>query len=187
MARTLTDPTLHILGVLQVLPRPQSPTQLLKHHPRLSTQNEQQDVIKKFREGALNLLFSTSVAEEGLDIPECNIVVRYGLMTNEIAMMQVLSRLPLALPGSPKAMGHGSSCIPCRQLLGDEPSPWQNISLARHRGEWRWLRPHRGAQKGELCPCSTDGNIWTLPCRPGAVPVLRTASTLSLPKPTAKR
>ncbi|XP_054032774.1 ATP-dependent RNA helicase DHX58 [Dryobates pubescens] len=56
------------------------------------TQNEQQDTIKRFREGALNLLFSTSVAEEGLDIPECNIVVRYGLMTNEIAMVQARGR-----------------------------------------------------------------------------------------------
>ncbi|NWR36156.1 DHX58 helicase, partial [Tachuris rubrigastra] len=59
---------------------------------RHMTQNEQQDVIKQFRAGALNLLFSTSVAEEGLDIPECNIVVRYGLMTNEIAMMQARGR-----------------------------------------------------------------------------------------------
>ncbi|NXY92717.1 DHX58 helicase, partial [Alcedo cyanopectus] len=59
---------------------------------RHMTQNEQQDVIKLFREGALNLLFSTSVAEEGLDIPECNIVVRYGLMTNEIAMVQAQGR-----------------------------------------------------------------------------------------------
>ncbi|NXW06997.1 DHX58 helicase, partial [Fregetta grallaria] len=59
---------------------------------RHMTQNEQQSVIKLFREGALNLLFSTSVAEEGLDIPECNIVVRYGLMTNEIAMMQARGR-----------------------------------------------------------------------------------------------
>ncbi|KAM6312099.1 ATP-dependent RNA helicase DHX58 [Podargus strigoides] len=59
---------------------------------RHMTQNEQQEVIKLFREGALNLLFSTSVAEEGLDIPECNIVVRYGLMTNEIAMMQARGR-----------------------------------------------------------------------------------------------
>ncbi|XP_067397041.1 ATP-dependent RNA helicase DHX58 [Emydura macquarii macquarii] len=56
------------------------------------TQNEQQDVIKLFHKGALNLLFSTSVAEEGLDIPECNIVVRYGLMTNEIAMVQARGR-----------------------------------------------------------------------------------------------
>ncbi|XP_026577453.1 probable ATP-dependent RNA helicase DHX58 isoform X1 [Pseudonaja textilis] len=56
------------------------------------TQQEQQDVIQRFRKGQLNLLFSTSVAEEGLDIPECNIIIRYGLMTNEIAMMQARGR-----------------------------------------------------------------------------------------------
>ncbi|XP_069809597.1 ATP-dependent RNA helicase DHX58-like [Dendropsophus ebraccatus] len=56
------------------------------------TQNEQKEVIQKFREGYLNLLISTSVAEEGLDIPECNIVVRYGLMTNEISMVQARGR-----------------------------------------------------------------------------------------------
>lgn len=44
----------------------------------------------------------------------------------------------------------------------------------------------QGSTEG-LCPSSTDCNIWTLPCRPGAVPVLRTAFTLSLPKPTAER
>lgn len=56
------------------------------------TQNEQKEVIQKFRQGALNLLISTSVAEEGLDIPDCNIVVRYGLMTNEISMVQARGR-----------------------------------------------------------------------------------------------
>ncbi|XP_039198268.1 probable ATP-dependent RNA helicase DHX58 isoform X1 [Crotalus tigris] len=56
------------------------------------TQQEQQDVLNRFRKGQLNLLLSTSVAEEGLDIPECNIIIRYGLMTNEIAMMQARGR-----------------------------------------------------------------------------------------------
>lgn len=67
----------------------------------MSPQNEQQDVIRQFRNGDLNLLFSTSVAEEGLDIPKCNIVVRYGLMTNEIAMVQVAPRLPPATLPAP--------------------------------------------------------------------------------------
>ncbi|GLD49089.1 probable ATP-dependent RNA helicase DHX58 [Lates japonicus] len=56
------------------------------------TQNEQADTIRNFRQGKLNLLISTSVAEEGLDIPECNLVVRYGLLTNEIAQQQASGR-----------------------------------------------------------------------------------------------
>ncbi|XP_069565189.1 ATP-dependent RNA helicase DHX58 [Brachyistius frenatus] len=56
------------------------------------TQHEQADTIRNFRQGTLNLLISTSVAEEGLDIPECNLVVRYGLLTNEIAQQQASGR-----------------------------------------------------------------------------------------------
>ncbi|XP_059763709.1 ATP-dependent RNA helicase DHX58 isoform X2 [Balaenoptera ricei] len=56
------------------------------------TQRDQQEVIQKFRTGTLNLLVATSVAEEGLDIPQCNVVVRYGLLTNEISMVQARGR-----------------------------------------------------------------------------------------------
>ncbi|KAM3916569.1 interferon-induced helicase C domain-containing protein 1 isoform 2-T2 [Leptodactylus fuscus] len=56
------------------------------------TQNEQKKVIQKFKTGELNLLIATSVAEEGLDIKECNIVIIYGLIHNEIAMVQARGR-----------------------------------------------------------------------------------------------
>ncbi|KAM6164759.1 ATP-dependent RNA helicase DHX58 [Rhynchocyon petersi] len=56
------------------------------------TQSVQQEVIQNFRVGTLNLLVATSVAEEGLDIPHCNVVVRYGLLTNEISMVQARGR-----------------------------------------------------------------------------------------------
>nr|XP_054526857.1 ATP-dependent RNA helicase DHX58 isoform X3 [Pan troglodytes] len=56
------------------------------------TQRDQQEVIQKFQDGTLNLLVATSVAEEGLDIPHCNVVVRYGLLTNEISMVQARGR-----------------------------------------------------------------------------------------------
>lgn len=56
------------------------------------TQRDQEDVIRRFRAGTLNLLVATSVAEEGLDILQCSMVVRYGLLTNEISMVQVRTR-----------------------------------------------------------------------------------------------
>ncbi|XP_028662231.2 interferon-induced helicase C domain-containing protein 1 isoform X2 [Erpetoichthys calabaricus] len=56
------------------------------------TSAEQKSVIEKFRCGAVNLLVSTTVTEEGIDIEECNIVIRYGLVTNEVAMVQARGR-----------------------------------------------------------------------------------------------
>ncbi|ERE68438.1 putative ATP-dependent RNA helicase DHX58 [Cricetulus griseus] len=56
------------------------------------TQKDQQEVIQEFRDGIVNLLVATSVAEEGLDIAQCNVVVRYGLLTNEISMVQARGR-----------------------------------------------------------------------------------------------
>uniref|UniRef100_A0AAY4ETF0 RNA helicase n=1 Tax=Denticeps clupeoides TaxID=299321 RepID=A0AAY4ETF0_9TELE len=56
------------------------------------TAKEKNDVLKKFHEGDVNLLIATSVAEEGLDIQKCNVVIRYCLVTNEIAMIQARGR-----------------------------------------------------------------------------------------------
>lgn len=48
--------------------------------------------VSKFRRGKLNCMFATSVAEEGLDIPQCNLVVRFDLYRTMIAYVQSRGR-----------------------------------------------------------------------------------------------
>ncbi|XP_073244354.1 ATP-dependent RNA helicase DHX58-like isoform X4 [Porites lutea] len=57
------------------------------------TQIEQERVIKMFKTGENNLLLATSVAEEGLDISDCNYVIRYDMMGNEISLVQSRGRV----------------------------------------------------------------------------------------------
>ncbi|PAA48174.1 hypothetical protein BOX15_Mlig021912g1 [Macrostomum lignano] len=54
--------------------------------------SEQQARIEGFRQGDYKVIACTSMAEEGLDIPDCNLVVRYCHVTNEIAMVQTKGR-----------------------------------------------------------------------------------------------
>ncbi len=56
------------------------------------TQSSQQDAMKNFRSGNNNILVSTSVAEEGLDVPACNFVIRFQHVSNEIATAQTQGR-----------------------------------------------------------------------------------------------
>ena len=48
--------------------------------------------VAKFRRGEVNCLFATSVAEEGLDIPQCNLVVRFDLYRTMIGYVQSRGR-----------------------------------------------------------------------------------------------
>ena len=48
--------------------------------------------VAKFRRGEVNCLFSTRVAEEGLDIPQCNLVVRFDLYQTMISYVQSRGR-----------------------------------------------------------------------------------------------
>ena len=59
---------------------------------------EQSEIIEDFHRGKYNLLVSTSVLDEGLDVHECNFVICYHKVSNEIAQTQVEGRA--RAPGS---------------------------------------------------------------------------------------
>ncbi|KAI9801798.1 MAG: hypothetical protein M1825_003171 [Sarcosagium campestre] len=48
--------------------------------------------LMKFRKGQFNCLFATSIAEEGLDIPDCNLVIRFDLYSTLIQYVQSRGR-----------------------------------------------------------------------------------------------
>lgn len=52
------------------------------------TQKEQKEIIKAFRMGEYDVLISTSVAEEGIDIPAVDLVVLYEPVPSEVRMIQ---------------------------------------------------------------------------------------------------
>eukprot|EP00026_Physarum_polycephalum_P000609 Phypoly_transcript_00610.p1 GENE.Phypoly_transcript_00610~~Phypoly_transcript_00610.p1 ORF type:complete len:1355 (+),score=197.41 Phypoly_transcript_00610:131-4195(+) len=56
------------------------------------TFREQCEIIGRFRKHELNLLVSTSLLEEGLDIPSCRLVVRYDIPDTLIAHVQSRGR-----------------------------------------------------------------------------------------------
>jgi len=52
------------------------------------SQDEQGDVLKEFREGKTNVLVSTSIGEEGLDIPSTEMVIFYEAVPSAIRSIQ---------------------------------------------------------------------------------------------------
>ncbi|KAK5951972.1 Dicer-like protein 1 [Knufia fluminis] len=57
-----------------------------------ATVKGQEKSLEQFRAGIINLMFATSVADEGLDIPQCNLCVRFDLCKTTIQYMQSRGR-----------------------------------------------------------------------------------------------
>ena len=77
------------------------------------SRESQQSIIDQFDEGFLNILVSTSVLEEGLNIVACNFVVRYNHVTTEIARVQSQGR----------ARAKGSRCYAIMEM--ESPKVYQ--------------------------------------------------------------
>ena len=58
---------------------------------KIST-SQLKDVLKKFRDGSINVLIATNVIEEGLDVSECNLVICLNELLNVKAFIQMKGR-----------------------------------------------------------------------------------------------
>ncbi|MHA1241435.1 MAG: helicase-related protein, partial [Promethearchaeota archaeon] len=52
------------------------------------SQKQQLEILEQFKKGQYNVLVSTNVGEEGLDIAECDLVVFYDVVASEIRFIQ---------------------------------------------------------------------------------------------------
>ncbi|MEJ2250045.1 MAG: helicase-related protein, partial [Candidatus Lokiarchaeota archaeon] len=52
------------------------------------SQKKQIEILDKFKQGKYNILVSTNVGEEGLDVAECDLVIFYDVVASEIRLIQ---------------------------------------------------------------------------------------------------
>jgi ERCC4-related helicase len=82
--------------------------QAMKDHGKGRTtglkQKEQKAMVEKFKEGELNVLVATSIAEEGLDIPEVNEVIFYEPIPSAIRSIQRRGRTARLSKGALKIL-----------------------------------------------------------------------------------
>ena len=82
--------------------------QAIKKHGKEKTtglkQKEQKQIVQDFREGKINVLIATSIAEEGLDIPEVSEVIFYEPVPSAIRKIQRAGRTARLSPGALKIL-----------------------------------------------------------------------------------
>ncbi|KAK8080450.1 BcdcL1 [Apiospora hydei] len=81
------------MGLQHVRPQILLGTGLVEAGEQLGmTRKEQEAAIRHFRSAELNCLVATNIAEEGLDIPNCNMVIRFDLYNTMIQYIQSKGR-----------------------------------------------------------------------------------------------
>ena len=63
------------------------------------SQKEQKEIIEEFSSGKINVICSTSIGEEGLDIPEVNVVIFYEPVASAIRAIQRAGRTARLMKG----------------------------------------------------------------------------------------
>lgn len=87
------------------------------------TQKEQKEIIKAFKIGEYDVLLSTSVAEEGIDIPAVDLVILYEPVPSEVRMIQRRGRTGRKRSGRVKVLITNGT--------GDEGYYWASVNKER--------------------------------------------------------
>eukprot|EP00397_Hematodinium_sp_SG-2012_P013639 GEMP01013858.1.p1 GENE.GEMP01013858.1~~GEMP01013858.1.p1 ORF type:complete len:709 (+),score=181.88 GEMP01013858.1:74-2200(+) len=98
--------------------------------------------VLAFREGRVNLLVSTVVAEEGMDVPEANCVVRFDPVLNAVSFVQ----------GRGRARQEGAQQVVMRERVDRPVSVLENVEEQQQRiisGFTRCPPPSEGDGKKE--------------------------------------
>ncbi|KAJ3137940.1 Interferon-induced helicase C domain-containing protein 1 [Physocladia obscura] len=83
-----------MLSQVQSVAVPLRPTLIVGHSgfDGMNWTDEQKPLLKKFQQGIVKCLVSTSVLEEGLDVPNCSLVIRFDGVTDIKSLIQSRGR-----------------------------------------------------------------------------------------------
>lgn len=91
------------------------------------TQKKQKEIIKSFKKGEYDVLISTSVAEEGIDIPAVDLVILYEPVPSEVRMIQRIGRT------GRKRTGHVKVLV--TEQTRDEGYYWASVNKEKRMKE----------------------------------------------------
>ena len=142
------------------------------------SKEEQIRKIEGFRSGEFNILSTTSVLEEGLDVPECNMVIRFQIMSNEIAEVQAQGRAR-ANESVMHTIITSNSAMHYNQLLNEEKKALADAAvslvsvdsseLLKMQEEILYLREQRLKAKAEHHKIWEAEDVELLCCKCGVV------------------
>src|SRR5699024_394924 len=113
------------------------------------TQNEQQETLDAFRAGEFEVLVSTSVAEEGLDVPEVDLVLFYEPVPTAIRSIQ--------RKGRTGRQTEGRVMVLLAEDTGDEAYFWKSRhEQSRMTDELDSLKSAAGAIESDLAQQGLD-------------------------------
>ncbi|XP_061172835.1 antiviral innate immune response receptor RIG-I-like [Saccostrea echinata] len=92
------------------------------------TKNKQKETIDLFRKGDFKLIVATTIVEEGLDIKECNLVVKYDYAGNAIAQIQAKGR-GRADKSRFFILASEDKCVAEREWINSEKEPMMDEAM----------------------------------------------------------